>query len=64
MGPTDHNFRQIKIIIRISQWIFLFLLFIFFYYDLFLLDYNKLHKKQKSNALGLVELWSLLYVSC
>ena len=41
----------------------------FFEYDLFLLDYNKIHKKQKFCARDIVEsqrkeMWSVSYVTC
>ena len=40
-----------------------------FSYDLFLLDYDKIHKKQKFSALDIVEscskeMWSISYVTC
>ena len=40
-----------------------------FSFDLFLLDYDKIHKKQKFSALDIVEscskeMWSISYVTC
>ena len=40
----------------------------FFFYDLFLLDYNKVYKKQKFGALNILEsqskeMWSVSYVT-
>ena len=49
---------------------FLFIYYLFFFpYDLFLLDYNKIHNKQKLGALDIAEsqskeLWSVSYVTC
>ena len=41
----------------------------FFKYDLFLLDYDEIHKKQKFSAPDIVEscgkeMWSISYVTC
>ena len=70
-GPTDSKFWQIKIIILISQKIFSFFFYslYFFWYNIFLLDHNKIHKKQKFSALDIVEwrsteMWSVSFVTC
>ena len=67
MGPTDSDFQQIKIIILISYINISFLHYLYFFkYDLFLLDYDRIHKKQ-SSTLDIVEyrskeMWSISYV--
>ena len=67
MGPTDADFQQIRIIILISYINISFLYYLFFFkYDLFLLDYDRIHKKQKFSTLDIVEsrskeMWSISY---
>ena len=63
LGLTDPNFQQIKIIVLISHKYLFFILFIF------LLNYKKIHKKQKFNVPDIVESQSkemllVSYVTC
>ena len=67
-GTTNPFFQQTKIIIKLISHILFFLLLIFFSFDLFLLGYNKIDKKQKLSATDIVEsrsngTWSLLYIT-
>ena len=63
-GPTVPNFWQIKILTYFTYKHFFFHYRYFSKYDLFLLDYNKIHKKINCTSLGIVEspnreLWSV-----
>ena len=69
MGPTDPNFRQIKIIIILISHINIYFFTIYNSSNWFFLDYNKIHKKQKFSAFDIVEsrskgMRSVSYVTC
>ena len=51
-----------------KHFLFFFYYLYFFFHDLFLLDYNKVYKKQKFGALNILEsqskeMWSVSYVT-
>ena len=53
-SPTDTNFLQIKIVIRMTSHINISSFYYwYFFYDIFLLDYNQINKTQKINAFNI-----------
>ena len=69
-GLTNPSFWHIKIIRFISHANFSFFCNLYFFlYDIFLLDHNKIHKKQKFSVLGITEwqstgMWLVSFVTC